>query len=158
MKIRRVTLEDLPEVAAMHRASILDLCATHYSAVELSLWTDALQPDNYAALLVGREFLVAEEDGQILGFGVLDLSHSLINATYVSPKAVRCGVGRRLVEALEEVARQGALSRLRLNSTLNAVPFYERLGYLQREAARNRLPTGAELRCVVMTKDIAGER
>lgn len=155
MKIRRVTLEDLPEVASMHRASILDLCAQHYSAVELSLWTDALQPDKYTTLLVDREFLVAEEDGQILGFGVLDLSQSLINATYVSPKAVRRGVGRRLVEAMERLARQGAVSRLHLNSTLNAVPFYERLGYLQREAACNRLPTGAELPCVVMTKDIA---
>lgn len=74
MKIRRVTLEDLPEVGAMHRALILHLCATHYSAVELSLWTDALQPDKYTTLLVGREFLVAEEDGHILGFRVLDLS------------------------------------------------------------------------------------
>ncbi len=154
MKIRRVTQEDLPEVASMHRASILELCAAHYSAVELSLWTDALRPDKYTALLAGREFLVTEEDGQILGFGVLDLGQSLINATYVSPKAVRRGVGRRLVEAMEQLAKQGGVSRLQLNSTLNAVPFYERLGYVQRGASSNRLPTGTELPCVVMTKDL----
>ncbi len=74
MKIRRVRQEDLPEVAAVDRASILDLCAAHYLAAELSRWIDALRPDKYTALLVGREFFVAEEDGQILGFGVLDLS------------------------------------------------------------------------------------
>ena len=154
MKIRRVTQEDLPEVAAMHRASILDLCAAHYSAAELSLWTDALQPAKYTALLAGRQFLVAEEDGQILGFGVLDLSQSLINATYVSPKAVRRGVGRSLVKAMEDLAKQGGVSRLHLSSTLNAVRFYERLGYVQKEASFNRLPTGTELPCVVMTKDL----
>jgi GNAT superfamily N-acetyltransferase len=149
---------DLPEVAAVHRASILDLCATHYSTAELSVWTDALRPEAYAALLVGREFFVAEEDDRILGFGVLDRSQSLINATYVSPKAVRRGVGRRLVEAMEEAARQGGLRQLKLSSTLSAVRFYERLGYVQREAAYNRLPTGAELPCVVMTKEVASER
>lgn len=154
MKIRRVTKEDLHEVAALHRASILALCAAHYSPVELSLWTDALRPDKYTALLVGREFFVAEEDGRIFGFGVLDLSQSLINATYVSPKAVRRGVGRRLVEAMEDVAKEGGVLRLHLNSTLNAVPFYERLGYVQKEASYNRLPTGAELPCVVMTKNL----
>jgi len=154
MRIRRVTQEDLPEVAAMHRASILELCAAHYSAAQLSLWTDALRPHKYAALLVGREFLVAEDDGQMLGFGVVDLSESLINATYVSPKAVRRGVGRRLVVAMEDLARQGGVSRLQLSSTLNAVHFYERLGYVQREASVNRLPTGTELPCVVMTKDL----
>jgi GNAT superfamily N-acetyltransferase len=158
MKARRATQDDLREVAVVHKVSILDLCAAHYSAVELSLWTDALRPDGYAALLTGREFLVAEEEGRVLGFGVLDLGQSLINATYVSPEAVRRGIGRRLVEAMEDAARQGGVSRLHLNSTLNAVPFYERLGYVQREAAYNRLPTGAELPCVAMTKDLASER
>jgi GNAT superfamily N-acetyltransferase len=89
--------------------------------------------------------LVAEEDGQIPGFGVLDLGRSLINATYVSPKAVRRGIGRSLVEAMESAAKQGGVSQLHLNSTLNAVPFYERLGYVQRKTASNRLPTGVEL-------------
>jgi len=154
MKIRRVTPKDLPEVAAVHRASILDLCAAHYSTAELSLWTGALRPDRYAAMLVGREFFVAEEDNAILGFGILDLSQSLINATYVSPMAVRRGVGRRLVEAMEELARQAGVSRLHLNSTLNAVPFYERLGYVRHEASYNRLSTGAELPCFVMTKGL----
>jgi len=142
----------------MHRGAILDLCATHYSAVELSLWTDALQPNKHTTMLMDREFPVAEEGGQIPGFGVLELSQSLINATYVSPKTVRRGVGRRLVEAPEEVAKQGTASRLHLNSTLNGVPFCERLGYLQREVTCNRLPTGTELPGVVMTKDIASAR
>ncbi len=156
MKIRRATLEDVPRINALHRESILGLCASHYSALELSQWTDALRPEKYVALFAGREFIVVEEDDQILGFGVLDLSNSLVNATYVSPKAARRGIGRSLVQAMESAARQGGVSQLHLNSTLNAVPFYERLGFIQGKMACNRLPTGVELPCVVMTKELRG--
>ncbi len=156
MKIRRATLEDVPRISALHRESILALCAAHYSALELSQWTEALRPKKYVALLAGREFFVAEGDDQILGFAVLDLKESLINATYVSPKAVRRGIGRSLVEAMEGVARQSGLSQLHLSSTLNAVPFYEQLGFTQDKTGCNRLPTGVELPCVLMTKSLKG--
>jgi putative acetyltransferase len=157
MKIRRARTEDLQGVAAVHRASILGLCAQRYSVVQLSQWTDALRPEGYAALLVRREFLVAEQDGELLGFGVLDLGESLVNATYVSPKVVRRGVGRRLLEAMETIARQQGVARLQLSSTLNAVPFYQSLGYLQQGAGTNRLPTGVELPCIVMAKNLPRE-
>jgi GNAT superfamily N-acetyltransferase len=145
---------DFPEVAEVHRASILGLCFAHYSAGELSQWTDSLRPDKYARLFQGRESFIAEEDGKILGFGVLDPGQSLINATYVDPKAVRRGIGRGLVEAMESTAKQAGAAELRLNSTLNAVPFYERLGYVRGKTAYNRLPTGVELPCVMMTKNL----
>jgi putative acetyltransferase len=154
MNIRDATQQDLRDVAAVHRASILGLCAQHYSVVQLSEWTDALRPEGYAALLATSEFLVAEQDGELLGFGILKLSGSLINAIYVSPRAVRRGVGRRLHEAMEGIARQQGATRLQLSSTLNAVPFYEDLGYLQNGAGTNRLPTGVELPCILMTKDL----
>ena len=154
MQIRRAVKEDLHRIHAVHRESILGLCAAHYSAVELAQWTDALRPDGYAALFASRAFFVAEADGRVLGFAVLDLRESLINATYVSPKAVRRGVGRSLVEAMESAAKKAGVSRLQLNSTLNAAPFYERLGYVRKEATCNPLPTGVDLPCVLMTKDL----
>ncbi len=156
MKIRRATPEDLPRIHAVHKESILGLCAAHYSAVELSQWTAALRPDKYVALFEGREFFIAEEDGKILGFAVLDLRESLINATYVSPETARRGIGRSLVEAMESAAVQSGVSQLHLNSTLNALPFYERLGYVPRKTASNRLPTGVELPCILMTKHLKG--
>jgi putative acetyltransferase len=158
MNIRHATQEDLHHIAAAHRASILGLCAPHYSVVQVSQWTDALRPEGYAALLGSREFFVVEQDGELLGFGVLDLNESLVNATYVSPKAARRGVGQRLLEAMETIARQQGATRLQLSSTLDAVPFYQSLGYPQQGAGTNRLPTGVELPCILMTRDLVGER
>ena len=156
MQIRAATQADLHAVAEVHRASILALCAACYSEPQLSQWTRALRPEGYANLLVAREFLVAEDDGKVLGFGIVDLGESFINATYVSPVAVGHGIGRRLVEAMEQIAIDNGLNQLHLSSTLNAVPFYERLGYVQTGAGSNRLPTGVELVCVKMTKALGG--
>ncbi len=112
----------------------------------------------YVALFEGREFFVAEEDAKIFGFAILDFKESLINATHVNPSMAHRGIGRRLVEAMESAAKQGGVSQLHLNSTLNAVAFYERLGYFQRKTASNRLPTGVELPCVMMTKNLKDVR
>ena len=147
-------MEDLDAISTLHRESILELCTTHYTMVELSQWIHALEPDKYIALFADREVFVAEENGRILGFAVLDLRRSIINATYVSPKTVLKGIGRGLVEMMENVAKQGGVSQLQLNSTLNAVPFYEHLGYAQGRTACNRLPTGIELPCVLMSKNL----
>ena len=44
----------------------------------------------------------------------------------------RNGVGRRVVEALQDEARRRGLGGVTLSAQLQAVPFYERLGYVAR--------------------------
>ncbi len=39
------------------------------------------------------------------------------------------GLGRRVMEAAEELARQAGAAKVKLASQLVAIPFYERLGY-----------------------------
>jgi GNAT superfamily N-acetyltransferase len=154
MQLRRATANDLQSIFALHRASILELCTDHYTTDQLAEWTAVLRPDMYLALLSTHEVFVAEDMGSVLGFGVFDASAAFINATYVSPAAVRRGVGRGLMAAMEGSARHAGATQVRLNATLNAVPFYARLGYSQHGASVNRLPTGAELPCVAMQKDL----
>jgi len=156
IEVRRGTAEDLEEVADLHKASILELCAEDYTPEQLASWTEALTPEGYKTLLGTRELFVATDDGEVRGFGVLDLKASVINATYVSPTAVGQGVGRALVEAMERVAIEHGLGQLTLHSTLNAVGFYEALGFVRGEQSTNRLPSGAELPCVVMRKSLPG--
>lgn len=155
MIVRQATEEDVGDIAAVHRRSIRELCKAHYSPEQLDAWTAALQTGAYSKLLNTHELLVAEDDGELLGFCVLDSSEGLLNATYVSPTASRRGVGRSLVMAAEAVARTKGLSQIRLNATLNAVRFYQNLGYARGDLASNRLPTGVELPCVTMSKALA---
>ena len=156
MIVRQATQADLGDIAVVHRQSIRELCKAHYSAEQLDAWTAALQAGAYSKLLSTHELLVAEEDGELLGFCVLDSREGFLNATYVSPTASRRGVGRSLVRAVEAVARTKGLSQLRLNATLNAITFYQNLGYARGDLAHNRLPTGVDLPCVTMRKALTG--
>lgn len=67
---------------------------------------------------------VAEVDGRIVGFG--HASSDEIVALFVDPDSVRRGVGRKLIE--EGVRRMDA-EVVRLEATLNGVPFYEKCGF-----------------------------
>ena len=156
MRIRPATPADLDAVAALHRRSILTLCGGHYTPAQLTEWTAVLLPAAYVMLRETRTMLVADDGGALLGFGVVDPAESIINATYVSPEAPRRGVGRRLMAAMEDAARDRGCTRLRLNATRNAVPFYEALGYAREGDATNRLPSGVELPCVAMSRSLDG--
>ena len=156
MLVREATKDDMESVATLHRRSILDLCKTHYSDEQLNEWTAALHGSAYSLLMRTHEFLVAEADSELAGFCVFDPREGLLNATYVSPLASRHGVGRGLVAAVEAIARARGVPRIQLNATLNAVGFYERLGYAAIEMASNTLPTGVALPCVTMSKALAG--
>jgi putative acetyltransferase len=156
MIIRAASTNDLEAVARIHRDSILELCKTHYSPEQLADWTSALRPAAYVALLSSHHMFVADASGELAGFGVLDPNTGLVNATYVSPRAVGRGIGRALLEAMEADAMKGGFGQTCLNATLNAVGFYERLGYVSHGVDRNRLPSGVELPCVSMRKSLRG--
>lgn len=154
MTVRQATRADLQSIAAIHQESIRELCKAHYSAQQIVDWTTALAGAAYSDLLSSRTVFVLEDAGRLLGFGVLDARAALINATYVSPAAAHRGGGRSLMEAMEAAARADGCAELRLNATLNAVPFYKRLGYTSRGPSSNRLPSGIELPCVAMSKPL----
>jgi GNAT superfamily N-acetyltransferase len=99
------------------------------------------------------EFFVAEGDG-ILGFFILDLGGGELNALYLRPDAVGRGVGRRLFEHAEHLARVGNVLELKLKSTLNAVGFYEVCGFTRVRESVHVIPARVELPCIEMIKTL----
>ena len=87
-----------------------------------------------------------------MGFGVLNQETAEVEAVYVSPGAGRRGIGLEILRKLEERASALGLRVLRLNASLNAVPFYEKAGYVAQERSKYRLLTGVEIACVPMMK------
>ena len=70
---------------------------------------------------------LAEKDGEILG--VLRGSRDRLLSLFVSGDHHRQGIGRRLVERLEQECLAQGSDVIRLRSTLYAVPFYRAVGY-----------------------------
>jgi putative acetyltransferase len=52
------------------------------------------------------------------------------------------------------VAKELGLTELRMDSSINAVPFYEANGFISLERADHRLPSGNRMACVRMRKTL----
>ena len=65
----------------------------------------------------------------IVGFGVLKIDHAEIMRVYVDPAYQYQGAGKLIMHTLEQEAMIHDIKIVRLQSSLNAVSFYERIGY-----------------------------
>lgn len=154
MSVRKARLEDAPGIRVAHVEAIRTLCAGHYAPAEIEAWTAPRPETHYDRAIREKDFYVAEEGGEVVGFAVLNPPESEVEAVYVSPRAARRGTGLSLMRALEERALAHGLTGLHLCASLNAVPFYERAGFARGELTAHRLPGGVEIACVRMTKGL----
>ena len=93
--------------------------------------------------------LVAECDGQLLGLCLLTQAGKLA-LCYVSPEALRSGVGRALIIAAEEQARAWNINTRHLHSPASASAFVERQGYVN--AGKDKSCWGLE--CELLWKQL----
>ncbi len=103
-------------------------------------WADASWDANRAEFeraLAANALFLAEEDGEVFGFvsSWLEEHVGRIGDLYVVKSGRREGAGRALVEAVIENLRARGATHLILSANLEALPFYEKLGF--REDSRN---------------------
>lgn len=154
--IRPATDGDRPGICAVHVRAIRETCARSYGPDRVLAWASLLSPGSYTAVLQTRVVVVATDATGVVGFGQLDPGRREVEAVYVLPERQGDGIGRRLLGDLEARARARGIDRLELSATLNATAFYQRAGYAVRHLVAHRLPTGEELECVRMSKDLHG--
>ncbi|WP_456756297.1 MULTISPECIES: GNAT family N-acetyltransferase [unclassified Bradyrhizobium] len=83
----------------------------------------------------GTVFLVARRDGEALGpiaFRIIAPGHAEMKRMFVRADARGAGLGRRLLEALEAVARSRQIARLSLETGIRqpeAIALYRAAGY-----------------------------
>ena len=116
---------DAMPVFALHVAACRRLGGLHYTEEQLLDWADKRGdgPERYAT----EDLLVAERDGDVVGFGERDDGE--VVACYVHPDHARTGVGTALLEHLHAELRDAGHDRATLTASLNAIAFYERHGY-----------------------------
>lgn len=152
LKIRRARQEDCHSIGTVHAAAVKGIRTDLYTPEEIQAWAAPKQPESYEESIRSKEFFVAEDGGAIVGFGVLNQELAEVEAVYVAPEAGRRGIGLEILGKLEERASARGLRQLRLNASLNAVPFYEQAGYVAQQRSKYRLLTGVEIACVPMVK------
>jgi putative acetyltransferase len=125
--IRKAQESDAVPIHELHLRSVRQLCSAVYSPETIEGWLMNRTPQGYLLGIYRGEMYVAEIEGRIVGFG-----HAVpgeIEATYVDPAYVRRGIGSLLVKHGVEMAKAGTSGTIRIVSTLNARPLYEKCGF-----------------------------
>ena len=151
---RRAGLADLDALWELRTRAIRATCTPHYPQDVIDAWCAAPPPEKLPVLLQAGGALVEEEDGQMLGYAILNLETGELDAAFVDPAHQGRGIARLLLAALDAMALAHGLRKLFLSSSLNAVPVYERAGYvaLRREIYPHR--SGIQLESVYMEKTL----
>ncbi len=153
--IRRAKEIDCEAILRVHIRAIREIANSHYTPEEVEAWGHPRKPEHYAESVRNKEFYVAEENGIVIGFGTLNQVQGEIEAVYVSPEIVRRGIGKAILQKLEEWARDLNIKLLKMDASLNAVPFYKSAGYEPQKETKHRLTSGVEIGCVLMTKELS---
>ena len=161
MVIRSGTEADRHAIHEIHVAAIRGLSSSHYGDHQIEVWASIPVPTRYDFEDDREPLFVAERDDSPVGFAQVDLDREQFEKLYVRPDHARRGVASLLVERVEAVASRESVRSLTLVASLNAVPFYERVGYEGVEAITKTLRTSAgesvEFPCVRMQKRLGAE-
>jgi putative acetyltransferase len=161
-RIREANESDVAAIRSVHRRSVLDLATKTYSPEVIANWKPNPSQDSFErhreSIRTGYEIVwVVEVSGTIEGFSVLVPSENELRALYVTGGIARRGIGTALFKILEEKAKELGLKKLKLSSSLNAQPFYEKNGFRALTKSFHTLQTGGKIECVLMEKDLSPE-
>ena len=133
LEIRKASLTDIP--------ALLDLINSYAANGIMLPRTEFEMAENI------RDFLVAYDDGRLVGTGALHFytpTSGEVRSLAVKPGQKTRGIGRKLVEALEDEARQHDLHSIFAFTYVDK--FFQKLGY--EEVDRGELPLKAWKDCL----------
>ncbi len=147
LTIREWSEDDARGMLEVHYAAVHGAPVNYYDEERLDEWSPKVDDERILAFLTRSQIdeevtHVALEDELIVGFGTVVPSLNELRACYVHPDCTRQGIGRRLLEVLEEEARAAGAGWLNLNASLNAEDFYKAMGYVADGLGRHRLISG----------------
>lgn len=151
MQFRKGHSDDVPVLWALRTRCVREVCSSHYPPQVIAPWSASPPPPQYRQLLAQGGCVVAEDaHGGLLGFGVLDAGGNEVDALFVDPDRGGQGIGQALMQrllAMADPAREVVLS-----ASLNAVPFYQRQGFIAEREEAYPHPSGIALASVRMRR------
>lgn len=129
IEIRTANEKDIPEIVVIHKECILKTNSTAYSKEIVEEWVRQISEEKVLNQFYSTTWLVLLVDNMVVGFCQYDLKDGELLQIQVFPKYQDSGCGSDLYSAVEADFNKNKLKKIILFATLNAVGFYESLGF-----------------------------
>ena len=134
--VRKFRIEDALEASQLIRKTLTKVNSKFYPTSVIKYMYNEFSPEFLIELSKEREFFIAIENSKIIG--TITINHDYIGTVFVNPENHYKGIGTKLMVTIENLAKQRKIKKLRLESSINAVNFYEKLGYKKGEESQSK--------------------
>jgi GNAT superfamily N-acetyltransferase len=137
-EIRPVGPDDLADVRSLHATSFRLLAGGSFTEEEIAAFTAHVYSINYTTALSEavqrQQIFAARIDNELVGTagwvaGDGSVATARIRWVFVRPMFTGIGLGTKLVRVAEAAAQRAGFDTLSVEATLNAVGFFEQLGF-----------------------------
>ena len=134
MQIRRFVPSDAEAVAGLIAVTMRTTNLGDYTAEELEALIDHMTAQEMIDRASWMHFYVVVEDGELIGCGAIGPfwgreDESSLFTIFVRPDRQGQGVGRRIIETLENDEFALRARRIEIPASITGLPFYRKLGY-----------------------------
>ena len=134
MLIRRFREADAEQVSAMIIHTLKTSNSKDYSADDINVLEKQMQSAGVSERASWTHFYVVEEDDAIIGCGAIgpywgSETESSLFTIFVLPEYQGKGVGRKIIETLEQDEFFLRAERVEVPASITGVGFYRKLGY-----------------------------
>ena len=134
MIIRRFTEDDAEKVSAMIIQTLKTTNSKDYSEEAINAFERQLQPSHILERAAWTHFYVVEDNDTIIGCGAIgpywgSETESSLFTIFVLPEYQGKGIGRKIIETLEQDEYFLRAKRVEVPASITAVNFYRKLGY-----------------------------
>ena len=139
ISIKKAVLEDASKIAAIHKNCVLKTNARFYPNDVIKEWIKPITAKNIKYQFKNSQWFVIKIKNKIVGFCQICLKEKSLDQINISPKYQNKKYGKLVYDFVERQFLKNNINEIYLNSTLNAVDFYKRLGFRKLRRIRFKL-------------------
>ena len=160
-ELRAITIDDYAEVRHLHALAYRILTNSHHSATQIDAFENLVYSQDYTRLLIandlwgiwmGRNLLATAGWSPAGDCG----STARITDLFVHPMFTNEGLGRLAIASAEKRAQAAGFVDFSARVGVNAVPFFQMLGYSITSHGVRPLGQGVDVPVTFMRKNAAG--